>query len=587
MPTGFESNLPSTAGSAADPVGASVESAPVVPAVDPAGEPATEQVNESINQPASESDRAQAKPAQHPAQIYPAQVHSAQPNLVEPEPVNRVQTEASQNQASQNQASQSQTGQLRQAAASSPLQDLHFSRARSSIKQTLNRYMQQVKYRGNRSTAATELQAALKTDCDRLTADLEKLDQGLIRIAVFGLVSRGKSAVVNALIGQKLLQTGPLHGVTQYPRSVYWTPVDSTNRNQIKIELIDTPGLDEVGGENRASMAQSVAQQADLILFVVAGDITRTEYQALTELQASHKPLILVFNKTDLYPNQDRQSIYRKLETLFAADSLSANRPKLAPVLAPEDIVMVAAEPAALEVRVEWEDGRVTHEWETPVPQIEQLNQKLLEILRREGKSLLALNALRQARDTEANLAQKTLKLHRAEAEDLIWQFAKWKSLAVGANPVAVLDLLGGTVTDLIMIRNLANLYGLPMTSHEAGKLLRAILWSSGSLLVGEVGSGLLFGAGKSAAAVASAFDTASGIMAYGAAAVAQASLAGYGSYRIGKATQVYLEQGCTWGPQGADTVIQEILAQVDAETVIHRLRRELQSSFEPERSSR
>jgi uncharacterized protein len=450
------------------------------------------------------------------------------------------------------------------------LQSLHLGRARSSIKQALNRYGQQVKYRGNRSTAATELQATLKTDCDRLTASLEKLEQGLMRIAIFGLVSRGKSAVINALIGEKLLQTGPLHGVTQYPRSVYWTDPD----RQIKIELIDTPGLDEVGGESRASMAQAVAEQADLILFVVAGDMTRTEYQALTELKAGCKPLLLVFNKTDLYPNQDRQSIYRKLETLFAADSLS--RSQFAPALSPDDIVMVAAEPAAIEVRVEWEDGRVTHEWERPPAQIEQLKQKLITILSREGKSLLALNALRQARETEANLAQKTLKLHRAEAEDLIWQFAKWKSIAVAANPVAVLDLLGGAVTDLVMIRNLAHLYGLPMTSHEAGKLLRSILWSSGSLLVGEVGSGLLFGMGKSAAAVASIFDSASGLMAYGGAAVTQASLSGYGSYRIGKATQVYLEQGCTWGPQGADTVIQEILDQVDAKTVIHRLRQEL-----------
>lgn len=449
------------------------------------------------------------------------------------------------------------------------LPDLHLNRARSSLKQALNRYMQQLRTKSvQRSPAAVEFQATVKLDCDRLSAMVDKLDQRLIRIAVFGLVSRGKSAVINALIGQKLLQTGPLHGVTQYPRSVYWTAGDKA-----QIELIDTPGLDEVGGESRASMAKTVAEQADLILFVVAGDITRTEYQALAALQTASKPIILIFNKTDLYPNQDRQTIYRKLETLFAADRLSTDRPRLAP----EDIVLVAAEPAAMEVRVEWEDGRVTHEWESPPPQIEPLRQKLLEILNREGKSLLALNALRQAREADLNLARKTLKLHHQEAEALIWQFAKWKAIAVAANPIALLDLLGGAATDLVMIRNLARLYGLPMTNHEAGKLLRAILWSSGSLLLGEVGSSLLFGAGKSAAAVASTFDSVSGVMAYGSAAVAQASLAGYGSYRIGKATQVYLEQGCTWGPQGVDTVIQDILQQVDAETVIHRLRQELQ----------
>ena len=98
----------------------------------------------------------------------------------------------------------------------------------------------------------------------------------MIRVAAFGLVSRGKSSVVNALVGQKVLTTGPLHGVTRWPRSVRWTPATG----KIQIELIDTPGLDEIEGEARANMAREVAKSADLILFIVAGDITRTEYEA-------------------------------------------------------------------------------------------------------------------------------------------------------------------------------------------------------------------------------------------------------------------------------------------------------------------
>jgi len=54
--------------------------------------------------------------------------------------------------------------------------------------------------------------------------------------------------VVNALVGQKVLATGPLHGVTRWPRSVRWTPATG----KIQIELIDTPGLDEIEGEARA-----------------------------------------------------------------------------------------------------------------------------------------------------------------------------------------------------------------------------------------------------------------------------------------------------------------------------------------------
>jgi uncharacterized protein len=446
----------------------------------------------------------------------------------------------------------------------SSLPEFHFNRAKTSLKQAIGRYTHQTRMR-RRNPDSVELQAAMRNDLDRLSTSLEKLNQGLIRVAVFGLVSRGKSAVINALLEQKLLQTGPLNGVTQYPRSVYWSVADK------QAELIDTPGLDEVGGELRAQMAREVVEQADLILYVISGDITRTEYQALKELKTAHKPMILVFNKIDLYPNQDRQTVYRKLQARFAREGEDK------PFLTPNDIVLVAAEPAPVEVRVEWADGQVTYERESPPPQVAELKNKLLEILDREGKSLLALNALRQARDSEGAIARKVLKLQREDAEDLIWKFARWKAIAIAANPLAILDLLGGAITDLVMIRALARLYGLPMTRHEAEKLLKSILFSSGGLLLSEVGTGLLLGFGKSASILAIPFDSASGLLTYSTTAIAQASMAGYGSYRVGKAAQVYLEQGCTWGEQGANTVIQEILAQSDASSAIHRLRRELE----------
>ena len=457
------------------------------------------------------------------------------------------------------------------ALANLSLQDAHFNWARTSLRQALSRCSQQMRLPKRRGSGTIELQAALKADLDRLAHALDKLNHGVIRIAVFGLVSRGKSAVLNALIGQRVLQTGPLHGVTQWPRSVCWAP-DGTS-GQIQVELIDTPGLDEVGGQTRATMARDVAYQADLILFVVAGDITRTEYQALADLQEAQKPIILVVNKTDLYPQQDRQAIYSKLQSLFAQ---TGGYPQRRPMLSADEIVMVAAEPAPMEVRVEWPDGRVTHEWEAPPAQIEELQQKLLRLVQQEGKSLLAVNALRQGQEAEAAIAHKTLKLHQADAEDLIWQFARWKAIAIAANPVAVLDLIGGAVTDLVMIRSLARLYGLPMTRYEASKLWRSIIWSSGGLLLGEVGSGLLLGVGKTAAAITSAFDSAAGIAAYGSAAVGQATLAGYGTYRVGRAAQIYLERGCTWGPQGANTVMQDILNQAGHDTVLYRLRQEL-----------
>lgn len=471
------------------------------------------------------------------------------------------------------QSSQPNTSAERQTSpARTDLQETHFNRARASLRQALSWYSHQRKLRHERSNS--ELPAALKPELEVLTSTLNKLDQSVIRIAAFGLVSRGKSAVLNALLGQKILQTGPLNGVTQWPRSVRWV---ANEKGKVQVELIDTPGLDEIEGQARAQMARDVARQADLILFVVAGDITRTEYQALCELRQAQKPLILVFNKIDLYPDQDRQAIYQNLQQLGAG---GASGRRLQQLLSTEEIVMVAAEPAPLEVRVEWPDGQVTYEWETPPPMVDELKQKILAILNQEGRSLLALNALLQARSAEAAIAHKTIELRNTEASDLIWQYTKYKALAVGLNPIAFLDLVGGAVADLALIRSLARLYGLPMTSYEAASILKTILFSSGGLLLGELGSSLVWGLGKSTAAIASG-ENPTNFSAYAGAAIAQAGIAGYGAYAVGCAAQVYLERGCTWGQLGASTVIQEILNQVEPNTILYRLRQELGQQLE------
>ncbi|MEM9503366.1 MAG: GTP-binding protein [Cyanobacteria bacterium P01_E01_bin.43] len=460
----------------------------------------------------------------------------------------------------------------------SPPAHHRFKRVRQVLRQTVQRYQPTLRQPLSDQTQQSQ-KAAVQAGVDALSALETRLAQPVLRIAVFGLVSRGKSAVINALMGEAILPTGPLHGVTRWPRSVYWQPpIEAVHDvdELPQIELIDTPGLDEVAGEARGAMAQEVAQQADLILFVVAGDITRTEYEALVTLQAARKPLLLVFNKTDLYPDTDQQAIYEVLTQLWRS---SASRTPNA-ALAVDDVVMVAADPAPLQVRVEWPDGKVTHEWEKLPAQIDALKQALLTIARQDGTALIALNALREADSLENDMARRAIALHHEEAEALIWKYAKYKALAVALNPIAVFDLAGGFITDLVMIRALAKLYGLPITQHEARQLWQAIAKSSGTLLLSEIGTGLLMGTGKGAAAVWSMFDSAGGFSALLSVMAAQAGASGYGTYAVGKAAQVYLEQGCTWGPNGVKAVMQDLLSQIDSESTVSRLRRELEAQL-------
>jgi uncharacterized protein len=445
------------------------------------------------------------------------------------------------------------------------LEENRFELARASLQNSLERYQ-------------TNAPAGAQADIALLNETLSKLDRGLYCIAVFGLVSRGKSAVLNALIGEQVLDVGPLNGVTKFPRSVRWQP-----NPQTQIDLIDTPGLDEINGEIRGQMAQEIASKADLILFIIAGDITKLEYQALCELRTAQKPLLLVFNKSDLYPEQERQTIYSELQNLgneptepAESNAATATSEMLHRLLSADEVVMVAADPAAMQVRTEYPDGTSKNTWEKSAPQVEPLKAKILNLLAAEGPSLLAINALVQARSTENHLAETTLSAMATESQQLVWKFAQYKALAIALNPIVFFDVVVGIFIDLVMVRSLAKLYNLPITSYQTGKPITGVLFSGASLLLGEILTAAVFGIGRSDNLLDIASFSWAALPGYVAGGILQGAIAGYGAYAVGKAAQVYLSKGSTWGRLGANTVMREILKDIDNETIVSRLRDEL-----------
>ncbi|WP_297049569.1 MULTISPECIES: GTP-binding protein [unclassified Thermosynechococcus] len=441
------------------------------------------------------------------------------------------------------------------------LEDYQSARSYAAAKSALEKLLLECKATG------TE-----KVSLARAIADLEemldKLHYGVVQIAVFGMVGRGKSSLLNALLGEPYFATGPIHGVTQKEASALWQISEAQRGNPIR--LIDTPGLDEVNGAAREQLAREVAAQADLILFVIAGDLTRLEYQALSELRQIGKPMILVFNKVDQYPEADREAIYSKIRDERVKELLS-----------PEEIVMVAAAPLVPQVNRD-RQGRVQVKMTVGAPQVEPLKRKILEVLEREGKALIALNSMLFANKVSEELTRYKLKLRDQEANQLIWKGAVTKALAIALNPVTVLDMVSSAVIDLTTIQLLSRLYDIELTDAGAKELLQTIALAMGSISLGEFAVNLGLSSLKGLLGLATPMSGGIALGPYLSVAMTQAGIAGVSSYTMGQVAKTYFANGAGWGAVGPKTVVQQILSQLDQRHILNRLKLEIQEQLYP-----
>ena len=435
----------------------------------------------------------------------------------------------------------------------------------------------------------------LESDLSHLHGVLDKLKNQVIHIAVFGMVGRGKSSLLNALVGQPVFQTGPLHGVTQQAEGVVWhietsqesqesqasqEPDDPAPNSQIyraqlsgpstaQVELIDTPGIDEVEGKQRQEIAHKIARQADLILFVIAGDLTQLEHNALSQLCQAGKPVLLVFNKADQYPATDQAQILEKLQTAH-----------LNGLLPPENVVAAAAAP--LRVRaIRQQDGTLRTHRERGEADVAALKLKILEILQREGKALIALNTLLYADDVNQRIVEQKLILRDRAADDTIWKTVLTKSIAVALNPITVVDLLSGAAIDVALIIALAKLYGLEMTQRGATELLKKIAVSLGGLTLSELV--ITFGLSGLKSVLAAAAIPTGGLTAspYVSVALAQATVSGVSTYAIAQVTKTYLANGASWGKGGPKAVVSDILSDLDEASIMRQIRKELSAKLD------
>jgi small GTP-binding protein len=171
-----------------------------------------------------------------------------------------------------------------------------------------------------------------------LDHSIEQLDE-LFLLVVVGEFNSGKSALINALLGSRILKEGVTpttaeitlieygdaseRHVRQANLQVLKTPVELLR----EIHIVDTPGTNAIIREHEA-ITTDFMPRSDLVLFVTSADrpFTETERGFMEQIRAWGKKIVIVINKSDILETESqidevRSFVARSVRALLGFDS--------------------------------------------------------------------------------------------------------------------------------------------------------------------------------------------------------------------------------------------------------------------------
>lgn len=159
-----------------------------------------------------------------------------------------------------------------------------------------------------------------REDQEALQQSIQQLDE-IFLIVVVGEFNSGKSAMINALLGQRLLEEGVTptttkihllrHGETQQRTVISERQILLTSPVEFLSELsiVDTPGTNAVIREHEIITSRFIPR-SDLVLFITSADrpFTESERVFLEHIREWGKKVVFVVNKIDILKNDEERS---------------------------------------------------------------------------------------------------------------------------------------------------------------------------------------------------------------------------------------------------------------------------------------
>ncbi len=312
----------------------------------------------------------------------------------------------------------------------------------------------------------TSVSEELREEIRKSLKELEaKRTASELEIVAFGTISSGKSSLLNVLSGRQVFKSNVVGGTTSTRSEIPWPGSD-------KVTLVDTPGLAEVKGESRAAEAALAAKDADLVLLVVDGPLKAYEVDLAEQLLAMEKRIVVCLNKEDWYDKTEKEQLAGQI-----AEQL--------PTISAEDIVAVRATTVTRSRMRVASDGSEVAEQIEMQPDVQNLADRLMQIVQRDGRDLLLANLLLQSRGLVDQSKERVRATLDRRAEEIISRHMWAAGGAAGVNPFPLLDLAGGSAITIKMVIELAHVYRQPVDTDMVVKMLEQL----GKNLIAMVGA--------------------------------------------------------------------------------------------------
>jgi GTPase SAR1 family protein len=292
--------------------------------------------------------------------------------------------------------------------------------------QSTHRLLDQLAQDGEADGAVAERVEQLRSRLAQFTTDL---DRDTLQIAIVGEAGVGKTAIADHLTQAWLPQVSWPQGIS----GVTWS-------EQSYSDLVDD--------------AQAI-NAADGVLWVIAGDLTASNADALAACLTAGQRVILVLNKQDQYRDDEQALLLHHV------------RQRVAEHLPGDAVVAIAAAPAPRKHRKHGADGSTDETWQSSKPDLSALTLALTALVA-EGSSLVSATVARQVQQTRGEILAELNQYRRQQALPLIEQ-AQWIAAAAAfANPVPSLDLLATAAINTQLVVDLGKVYHQSVSLDQA-----------------------------------------------------------------------------------------------------------------------